>query len=582
MEKESIFDSPLVKSEVAKYLSNNDLAQCALVSKKWSAWFLPALWRSIKFGQLSFGQLSTISSEGLKRHQGHIQSLQGYQFNSAAQPYVWSYPNLTSLEFGPGFGRHGRRVDLATLKMVAGSPHLEHLKISLNLDHVDVYQELRRVLQSLTRLKSLELHLIEFIEPVVIQDILEICSRVKFLSVFLQSATYFMPGDEGAQLKLATEAMKRMQDTQVQHLEFQATDGSLELSILPLFLKKCPMLESLSLPSLCQEQTMEQVVEIIKERTCPKLKHWSHGRVTYSGMSEDLFLETFRATKSGTGEYDSDGDWMEGGLKTIAVGYPVALDERVIRTITEYHGTTLTTMNTPGFTMDLPSLTLLLSGLPALKSLAATVTLPNASTHDPDLELTKKTSWACTGLKYLDVTCNTTGTFKVPGGKRWDASAEKTCTDYLFSQIGSLTQLEELILRTGMFDPFILKNGYLMPLSGLSNLKTLRLPRQYNIRMGVKEAEWMAENWTSLVYVAIEVVSRALVSDEKSREAFEATLKEKRPSVEIGPSQPYSHMLFGGGFVNNRLGGYNNGFGGWGVQNGFVPFPWIRRSMNIK
>ncbi|KAG0350868.1 hypothetical protein BGZ54_003593, partial [Gamsiella multidivaricata] len=169
MEKESIFDSPLVKSEVAKYLSNNDLAQCALVSKKWSAWFLPALWRSIKFEPPS-----TISPEGLKRHQDHIQSLQGCQINLAARPHVWSYPNLTSLEFGPGFGRHGRRVDLATLKMVAGSPHLEHLKISLNLDHVDVYQELRRVLQSLTRLKSLELHLIEFIEPVVIQDILEI------------------------------------------------------------------------------------------------------------------------------------------------------------------------------------------------------------------------------------------------------------------------------------------------------------------------------------------------------------------------------------------------------------------------
>ncbi|KAI7826203.1 hypothetical protein BC939DRAFT_447244, partial [Gamsiella multidivaricata] len=520
---------------------------------------------------------STISPEGLKRHQDHIQSLQGCQINLAARPHVWSYPNLTSLEFGPGFGRHGRRVDLATLKMVAGSPHLEHLKISLNLDHVDVYQELRRVLQSLTRLKSLELHLTEFIDLVVIQDILEICSRVKFLSVFLDGAAYAIPGDEGAQLKLATEAMKRMQDTQVQHLEFQATDEILELSILPLFLKKCPMLESLSLPSLCQEQTMEQVVEIIKERTCPRLKHWSHGRIGYSGMVEDLFLETFRATKSGTGEYGSDRDWMEGGLKTIAVGYLVALDERVIRTITEYHGTTLTTMNTPGFTMDLPSLTLLLSELPALKSFKVMVTLPYASTYDPDLELTKKTSWACTGLKHLELNFNTTGTFSFPGGKRWDVSVEKDCTDYLFSQIGSLTQLEELVLKSSGFDPFVLKNGYLTPLSGLSNLKSLRLPRQCNIRMGAEEAEWMAENWTSLVYVAIEVPPRALVSDGKSREAFEATLKEKRPSVEIGPSQPYSRMWYGGGF-----GAQAAGFGGWDVQSGFVPFPWIRRTMNIK
>ncbi|KAF9344714.1 hypothetical protein BGX26_003996, partial [Mortierella sp. AD094] len=45
----SIFDISLIKDVVTQYLDRHELARCVLVSKEWSAWFSPVLWRTVYF-----------------------------------------------------------------------------------------------------------------------------------------------------------------------------------------------------------------------------------------------------------------------------------------------------------------------------------------------------------------------------------------------------------------------------------------------------------------------------------------------------------------------------------------------------
>ncbi|KAG0248462.1 hypothetical protein BGZ95_008046, partial [Linnemannia exigua] len=100
--------------------------------------------------------------------------------------------------------------------------------------------------------------------------------------------------------------------------------------------------------------------------------------------------------------------------------------------------------------------------------------------------------------------------------------------------------LKEWDFVAGPVDLFILAaGGYLRQLSDLKFLKKLGLGPRTVYGMGAKEAEWEAENWTSLENVdlacdsiAIHIMDISRVkADKLALDTFNHTLRSRRPKI---------------------------------------------------
>ncbi|KAG0012256.1 hypothetical protein BGZ82_002674 [Podila clonocystis] len=171
--------------------------------------------------------------------------------------------------------------------------------------------------------------------------------------------------------------------------------------------------------------------------------------------------------------------------------------------MTEHLSQSLTEVHFQDHSMNFEVFNELVTGLPLLQSIRARINEISVQTVDiSKFDQMCARDWVCLGLKKLQLGSQLTQGIPTVKGDSWKQSLPKRCMDYMFSQFAKLEQLEEWDFVAGPVDLFILgTGGYLRQLSDLKSLKKIGLGPRTVYRMGAKEAEWVAENWTSLEYV---------------------------------------------------------------------------------
>ncbi|KAF8925838.1 hypothetical protein BGZ58_000431 [Dissophora ornata] len=547
----SIFDIPLLQDGVTQHLTRRDLARCALVSKEWSAWFTPALWRCFNFAYRGTAATSQEGLSILSRHRLHIQTLKGFEnyANTLTLDELPVFPNLVALECVSNIFY---LFEHSLIQVVNDTPSLQTLSAVFSYFQEITQEQFLKMLESHPNLSSLDLTWYNLDQTPPIQQIIQACSNYESLRLNLRSSgavgwetdantnvgdgvgentTAETDADDAADTDtkaagcepeenraVARNAIEQMQDTRLRVLSIRLSFEYQEFDILVPLLRHCPQLYRLHLVSVCRPEALEQITDIFQNKGCPRLKHLELGLIL--SLREEPIARLIRATGCSSDDY-------HGGLKSLTMTDPLPFGEECVMAITKYHGATLTSLNLEVNMLPMSVFLKLVSNLPGLHSLVAAASL----TQGDDIELrdfdkTVGKQWNCLGLRKLVLSLES---------ERDDESPlEDSCMDYVFSQIGKFTELESWAMEVA-FNELLLENRYLEQLQGLKELRTFDLRNYACFRVSVRQAEWMVDNWTRLVHLKLRGVSPTLVDDLDDyslRETAEVMLR-KRPWMEV-------------------------------------------------
>ncbi|KAG0200499.1 hypothetical protein BGX28_006450 [Mortierella sp. GBA30] len=565
MERDHPFDEAPIRAELAKYLTPRDLSNCSAVSQTWFDWFIPYLWHTRTF----HCNLSYIP--GLNRYRHHVRVIKDFAVNLAVESRDhWSFPNLQSVQFvqncasqhipriaspfyatgfggglfGGGFGLlptsnnnisvqggvNAARVDLRLVKLLDSVPLLRDLTITLSLDNTDVYRQFLLSLQTLSHLNRLELVCNEYVNPLHIQQVLNACRQCEILNLKFQGNDTFKGAEEAEEYVLAKIAMEQMQDMAVKTLYLETSLGDQESTIMVPLLKRCPLVEEVHLYDLRLDSTLALLQGALRAGACPRLKTLFPSN-TFSTKEDPL---PALLSVMGPGR-DSNAV----GLQTLTISAHQFLADSALA-ITQHLSQSMTVLNFQDHIMKFEVFNELVTGLPHLESLRARVEEISAQTVDINkFDQMCTRDWVCLGLKKLQLGSQLTQGIPTVKTDSWKQSLPRRCMDYMFSQFARLENLEEWDWVAGPVDLFILTGGYLRTLSNLKQLRRLGLGPSTVYRMGAKEAEWVAENWTSLQHVNLSCQSVHIQIADSSRvkadklalDTFIHTLRSKRPSI---------------------------------------------------
>ncbi|KAF9957291.1 hypothetical protein BGZ72_001977 [Mortierella alpina] len=583
MEKDHALADSVVRAELAKYLTPRDLTNLCLTSKQSFDWFVPHLWHTRAF----YTNLKHIP--GLKRYQQHVKVIKDLAINLAVESRdFWDFPNLQSVQFvqyssgifrsytgfgaAPihtgfgvaayprrGFGGFGSsppayphsgfgaalpasgsasvggvnaaRVDLRLVVLLQSVPLLQDLTITLALDHSDVFQHFLASLQSLTQLRTLKLTCNEYVNPTHIQRVIHACRQCEELDLSFSGVDSFKGVEEQEEYEQTKINMEGMEDLAVKILKLNTTLEDQEAAIMVPLLKKCPQLQELHMFTIKMPETVELLKEAFINGACPQLSSFHPGHV--DALKDDplpILLSVMGP--------DRGVDAV--GLASIKITSADFKFESALA-MTEHLSQSLTDVHFQEHIMDFEVFNELATGLPLLQSIHARIKEISVQTVDINkFDQMCSRDWVCLGLKKLHLASQLTQGIPTVKGDSWKQSLPKRCMDYMFSQFAKLEQLEEWDFVAGPVDLFILPaGGYLRQLSDLKSLKKLGLGPKTVFRMGAKEAEWVADNWTSLeevdlacnsIPILIMDISR-VKADKLALDTFIHTLRSKRPNV---------------------------------------------------
>ncbi|KAI7826195.1 hypothetical protein BC939DRAFT_475887 [Gamsiella multidivaricata] len=356
MEKLSIFDVPLLKDEVTQYLSNRDLAHCSCVSKKWSTWFMPTLWRTLDFGSSDFNECT------LQKHHDHVKTILRLSIaRLAIDDFLLS--NLWSLEvFSPRHvsGGYSILMEMSSLRLFLGTTPtvLRTLKLELWLIDLSVRKQLLKVLQRLPQLEELDLTSRRFLYPLFILQLFQACSNLDSLILRVRSCHTILYEDEylpealRKQDESTNRDMEQMPETQLRELGLYVPSFGHELAILPLLLAQCPHLQVFRLGDLKimgdlkTKEILEQIVSVFEDDKCPKLRDLELDGVLGKD-TEELNTRFIRSLgrESGDDSLNSNAGDVERqcGLGSITAKGTTAL-KTFVMALTQHQATTLTFM----------------------------------------------------------------------------------------------------------------------------------------------------------------------------------------------------------------------------------------------
>ncbi|KAG0085243.1 hypothetical protein BGZ92_009144 [Podila epicladia] len=562
MEKDHAFDDAVIRAELAKYLTPRDLANMSCTSKKSFDWFIPHLWHTRAF----YTNLRNIP--GLKRYQQHVKVIKDLAINLAVESRdFWAFPNLQSVQFvqhstgqfrnfgassmssfGQSFGSyippvypniytstHGgvnaARVDLRLVLLLQSVPLLQDLTITLALDNSDVFQHFLASLQSLSHLRTLKMTCNEYVNPTHIQRVINACRQCEELDLSFSGVDSFKGIEEKEEYEQAKIDMEGMGDLAVKVLKLATTLGDQEATIMVPLLKKCPLLEELHMFTIMVPETLDLLKDAFMDGACPQL------RIFHPGQDGMLKVDPLPVLLSIMGP----GRGVNAvGLEKIKITSHQFRSESALA-MTEYLSQSLTEVHFVEHTMNFEVFNELVTGLPLLQSIRARINEISVQTVDINkFDQMCSRDWVCLGLKKLQLGSQLTQGIPTVKGESWKQSLPKRCMDYMFNQFARLEELEEWDFVAGPVDLFILPaGGYLRQLSELKSLKKFGLGPKTVYRMGAKEAEWVAENWTSLEYVDLSCdtipvhimdISR-VKADKLALDTFIHTLRSKRPKI---------------------------------------------------
>ncbi|KAG0366202.1 hypothetical protein BGZ54_005678 [Gamsiella multidivaricata] len=514
MEKLSIFDVPLLKDEVTQYLSNRDLAHCSCVSKKWSTWFMPTLWRTLDFGSSDFNECT------LQKHHDHVKTILRLSIaRLAIDDFLLS--NLWSLEvFSPRHvsGGYSILMEMSSLRLFLGTTPtvLRTLKLELWLIDLSVRKQLLKVLQRLPQLEELDLTSRRFLYPLFILQLFQACSNLDSLILRVRSCHTILYEDEylpealRKQDESTNRDMEQMPETQLRELGLYVPSFGHELAILPLLLAQCPHLQVFRLGDLKimgdlkTKEILEQIVSVFEDDKCPKLRDLELDGVLGKD-TEELNTRFIRSLgrESGDDSLNSNAGDVERqcGLGSITAKGTTAL-KTFVMALTQHQATTLTFMyiihcrNT-----RLTDFVSLVSSLPKLYTLAITVNLQSQNGRTPEEDLALHKGWVCLELKRLALYYTLKRGTEVVSQRCPSEELQSRFMHYVFPQISRLSGLEEWRLGRDV-ELLCLSDGFLGLLPGLKRLKSLTYIARSKNSMDTAEAEWMIENWPRLIHVA--------------------------------------------------------------------------------
>ncbi|KAG0352120.1 hypothetical protein BGZ54_002956, partial [Gamsiella multidivaricata] len=211
MEKPSIFDVPLLKDEVTQYLSSRDLAHCSRVSKQWSTWFRPTLWRALDFGSSDFDECT------LQKHRDHVKTILRLNIAHLAAddfplPNLWSLEASSSLNI---FDSHVLLTEISGLRtfLRIAPTVLRTLKIEFWLINPD-----------LDEMKNFDLTSRQFLDPFFVLQLFQACSNLDSLILRVRSYLTILYQDEHLREVLrkqdesANRGMEQMPKAQLREL----------------------------------------------------------------------------------------------------------------------------------------------------------------------------------------------------------------------------------------------------------------------------------------------------------------------------------------------------------------------------
>ncbi|KAF8979573.1 hypothetical protein BGZ46_005254 [Entomortierella lignicola] len=257
---------------------------------------------------------------------------------------------------------------------------------------------------------------------------------------------------------LAREAMDDMGQSNLRDLYLDIGDEAIECLILLSLLEHTPNLEKLRLPKLYNGDSFRRIAEVFRDKEDLNLKH--------------LFLECSSCDSiDGIKElFHTIGEIR--GLQSLEIKNHSDMGPTIIPECFDLSLTKLSIFSC----IHILTLTETLNRLPHLMSLEARV----------HLDLTETiigTSWACIGLKKLSL-------------EIISATGNVELVEYIFNQIGSFKDLEELRLDGDQYH-LRLKEGYLRSLEHLTKLREISI-QPFGYSPHVREAQWFVDHWGCL------------------------------------------------------------------------------------
>ncbi|KAF9899555.1 hypothetical protein EC991_008623 [Linnemannia zychae] len=555
MEKDHAFSDAVIRAELVKYLSPRNITNLCLTSKQSFDWFIPHLWHTRGF-YTNFKHIP-----GLKRYQQYVKVIKDLAINLAVESRdYWDFPNLQSVQFvqqstglyrgNTGFGsyippqtysHHGygaalggvnaARVDLRLVLLLQSVPLLQDLTITLALDNSDVFHHFLTSLQLLTRLRTLKVTCNEYVNPTHIQRIVHASRHCEELDFSFSGVDSFKGIEEKEEYEQAKINMEEMEDLAVKILKLSTTLEDQEAAIMVPLLKKCPELQELHMFTIRVPETVDLLKEAFIDGACPQLSVFHPGR---DGVLKDDPLPVLLSVMG-------PGRGVNAvGLEKITITSSQFKPESALA-MTEHLSESLTEVIFQDHIMNFEVFNELVTGLPLLETIRARINEISVQTVDINkFDQMCSRDWVCLGLKKLQLGSQLTQGIPTVKGDSWKQSLPKRCMDYMFSQFAKLEELEEWDFVAGPVDLFILAaGGYLRLLSDLKSLKKFGLGPRTVYRMGAKEAEWVAENWTSLenvdlacdrIPIHIMDISR-VKADKLALDTFIHTLRSRRPNI---------------------------------------------------
>ncbi|KAF9201955.1 hypothetical protein BGZ49_007847 [Haplosporangium sp. Z 27] len=471
----------IIRGKDAKCLCPHDLTRCVLVSKGWNASFTPRLWRNI----VSKSITKSVKQDGMIRNQGHIRSIETSLGFIPATKHGFSPPNLQMMKFECGINND--RLIPNMLELATSSIYLQSISAYVERMCTKPVKEWITMLECHPRLQKLEVEIFRVDSLMTLQSLIQACQKLDSLRITLNGNLYDRHYIN--QLVLAEDAMNKMSDTRLRELSFDACDDEVKRMFTFTLMEKSPLIESIQLFGPSSED-LKRFESFLRNKNRSKIKQLD---IKYNGSTErNGWLEFFHIVGyNGNTRHDIDGDGDDvghDGLQSLIVTRAdrYCLDQEILKGITQNFAKSLTNLHMDHIFLKLSSFCNLLRYLSNLKSLK--VQLENSI---QDIDIWNQLQWSCLGLQKLDL--------EVYGGPSYNVIYSRLM-DYVFAQIGRLTELEEW--KMSMWNVFIVVDyGYLDHLTELRRLWRVDLRESGLVHIDV--VKWMAEYWPRLGHLIV-------------------------------------------------------------------------------
>ncbi|KAF9421666.1 hypothetical protein BGZ76_003953 [Entomortierella beljakovae] len=489
-----VFDIPILKEEIARYLFPRHLLRCILVSRYWNTLFFPSLWREIELTYFNTFLPWNETPKILIRNAKYIQSiiLDGRLPTPSDFP---DFPNLRSIKFLAidiasklQIFWHFFSTSPALRKIVIKGITLADKKTTVDKDDMD---KLLGVLKGVPMLNHLELSFAALIDGTG-ENIKDIIVANRHLDTLYIETNSIFTMDIPDQLLLERsqnlkEAVYKLENIKIKNLRIEVVNKDLEAALLIPLVERCENLEDLQIISRHYRSDLRQVADILVDK---KLKRFRFDGNWTDGQDLDVLLARIGADNNIAGNNESRCriTVLKLGHNQFTTVFP--------RIVTTHYADTLTSLDLQGLSL-LKSLVIILNGLPNLRSFISSYT---GGPSEEEVEDICQLPFVCLNLRILYIAFNF---IQYMTGKQyqmyWKGSSNDKLMDFMFSQIGRLSKLQEFGIGS---DAHCLtqRNGYLEHLSNLKNLTTLCLERYASGRsaLSVMNVNWMMDHWPKL------------------------------------------------------------------------------------